>query len=403
MCPRPAPSEPTGDHHAWRLTLESCSDPPLAFVPLDVPVYATGETSQTAGGGCCPAPGGGAVAIKPAGQHSTGAHPGGTPDVALYGRTGKKLALLVFGVTFGGFGLLAGRHNHTLLFFGVWLRGRRFYRVGHFCAGQQPESAVQPPGLRARTERGAPLGLHVCTRCPTVICRGLQLVQATPRHRARSTPCGTGTGGAENGKTITVADSLRGEAVARADAATTRPSHRCPYVRTDSHSSSLQPHVSHIHTRHASPAQILLTREASSPLKLGLAALFMLPFVVLGPACCCSVAPRWSTGPRPVVGRPPRPSLNLPPPCGEPGQRGRGSLRGGGALSLHRAGQEYRGQTASLHIGNGNASLYYQQSGRKAGSRASQAHRCWCGSTRQPTDRWQTAACAWICWHWSWW
>ena len=29
------------------------------------------------------------------------------------------------------------------------------------------------------------------------------------------------------------------------------------------------------------------------------------------------------------------------------------------------AGQEYRGQRASLHIGNGNASLYYQQLGER--------------------------------------
>lgn len=40
-------SEPAhGDHHAWRLTLESRSDPPLAFVRhFDVPVYATSEAS----------------------------------------------------------------------------------------------------------------------------------------------------------------------------------------------------------------------------------------------------------------------------------------------------------------------------------------------------------------------
>ena len=77
-----------------------------------------------------------------------------------HGRTWQNLVWLVFErMTFGGFGLLAGPPGGTrCCFLGVWRRGRRFYRVGHFCAGQQPESAVQPQGLR--TERRL-LGFHV--------------------------------------------------------------------------------------------------------------------------------------------------------------------------------------------------------------------------------------------------
>lgn len=106
--------------------------------------------------------------------------------------------------------------------------------------------------------------------------------------------------------------------------------------------------------------------ETSSPLKLGLAALFMLPFVVLGLSLLLfGVAPtlvdwaraqRWQATPAIVES-----AATL----WEPGQEGAAAYGVEVRFRYTAAGQEYRGQRASLHIGNGNASLYYQQLGER--------------------------------------
>lgn len=106
--------------------------------------------------------------------------------------------------------------------------------------------------------------------------------------------------------------------------------------------------------------------EASSPLKLGLAALFMLPFVVLGLSLLLfgvgptlvdwARAQQWQSTPAIVES-----AATL----WEPGQEGAAAYGVEVRFRYTAAGQEYRGQRASLHIGNGNASLYYQQLGER--------------------------------------
>ena len=106
--------------------------------------------------------------------------------------------------------------------------------------------------------------------------------------------------------------------------------------------------------------------EASSPLKLGLAALFMLPFVVLGLSLLLFGAgptlvdwarsQQWQATPAMVES-----AATL----WEPGQEGAAAYGVEVRFRYTAAGQEYRGQRASLHIGNGNASLYYQQLGAR--------------------------------------
>ena len=106
--------------------------------------------------------------------------------------------------------------------------------------------------------------------------------------------------------------------------------------------------------------------EASSPLKLGLAALFMLPFVVLGLSLLLFGAgptlvdwarsQQWQATPAMVES-----AATL----WEPGQEGAAAYGVEARFRYTAAGQEYRGQRASLHIGNGNASLYYQQLGAR--------------------------------------
>ena len=150
------PSEPTqGDHHAWRLTLESRSDPPLAFVRhFDVPVYATGEASQRLVADAVQHPA--AVQSRKARLDEV-VHlertPGGVDLYLPYGRTWQKnLLWLVFGVTFGGFGLLAGRLGAPLLFplvFGGV--GGAFTVWAIFALGNSLKVQFSPQGLR--TER----------------------------------------------------------------------------------------------------------------------------------------------------------------------------------------------------------------------------------------------------------
>ncbi len=106
--------------------------------------------------------------------------------------------------------------------------------------------------------------------------------------------------------------------------------------------------------------------ETSSPLKLGLAALFMLPFVVLGLSLLLfgvgptlvdwARAQQWQATPAVVES-----AATL----WQPGQKGAAAYGVEVRFRYTAAGQEYRGQRASLHIGNGNASLYYQQLGEK--------------------------------------
>ena len=107
-------------------------------------------------------------------------------------------------------------------------------------------------------------------------------------------------------------------------------------------------------------------RETSSPLKLGLAALFMLPFVVLGLSLLLfGVAPTLVDWARAQQWQATPAIVESAATLWEPGQEGAAAYGVEVRFRYTAAGQEYRGQRASLHIGNGNASLYYQQLGER--------------------------------------
>ena len=106
--------------------------------------------------------------------------------------------------------------------------------------------------------------------------------------------------------------------------------------------------------------------EASSPLKLGLAALFMLPFVVLGLSLLLfGVTPTLVDWARAQQWQATPAIVESAATLWEPGQLGAAAYGVEVRFRYTAAGQEYRGQRASLHIGNGNASLYYQQLGER--------------------------------------
>jgi len=106
--------------------------------------------------------------------------------------------------------------------------------------------------------------------------------------------------------------------------------------------------------------------EASSPLKLGLAALFMLPFVVLGLSLLLfGVGPTLVDWARAQQWQATPAIVESAATLWEPGQLGAAAYGVEVRFRYTAAGQEYRGQRASLHIGNGNASLYYQQLGER--------------------------------------
>lgn len=106
--------------------------------------------------------------------------------------------------------------------------------------------------------------------------------------------------------------------------------------------------------------------EASSPLKLGLAALFMLPFVVLGLSLLLfGVAPTLVDWARAQQWQATPAIVESAATLWEPGQLGAAAYGVEVRFRYTAAGQDYRGQRASLHIGNGNASLYYQQLGER--------------------------------------
>ena len=106
--------------------------------------------------------------------------------------------------------------------------------------------------------------------------------------------------------------------------------------------------------------------EASSPLKLGLAALFMLPFVVLGLSLLLfGVTPTLVDWARAQQWQATPAIVESAATLWEPGQEGAAAYGVEVRFRYTVAGQEYRGQRASLHIGNGNASLYYQQLGER--------------------------------------
>ena len=141
--------------------------------------------------------------------------PGGVDLYLPYGRTWQKnLVWLVFGVTFGGFGLLAGRLGAPLLFplvFGGV--GGAFTVWAFFALGNSLKVQFSPQGLR--TERrllGFMLAWH---QVPRSDLQGLQLVQSyTSQSGSQHTVWYRIRVALKSGKTITVADSLRGEAVA---------------------------------------------------------------------------------------------------------------------------------------------------------------------------------------------
>ena len=106
--------------------------------------------------------------------------------------------------------------------------------------------------------------------------------------------------------------------------------------------------------------------ETSSPLKLGLAALFMLPFVVLGLSLLLfGVTPTLVDWARAQQWQATPAIVESAATLWEPGQEGAAAYGVEVRFRYTAAGQEYRGQRASLHIGNGNASLYYQQLGER--------------------------------------
>lgn len=106
--------------------------------------------------------------------------------------------------------------------------------------------------------------------------------------------------------------------------------------------------------------------ETSSPLKLGLAALLMLPFVVLGLSLLLfGVAPTLVDWARAQQWQATPAIVEYAATLWEPGQEGAAAYGVEVRFRYTAAGQEYRGQRASLHIGNGNASLYYQQLGER--------------------------------------
>ena len=106
--------------------------------------------------------------------------------------------------------------------------------------------------------------------------------------------------------------------------------------------------------------------EAASPLKLGLAALFMLPFVVLGLSLLLfGGAPTLVDWARSLQWQATPAMVESAATLWEPGQEGAAAYGVEARFRYTAAGQEYRGQRASLHTGNGNASLYYQQLGAR--------------------------------------
>ena len=106
--------------------------------------------------------------------------------------------------------------------------------------------------------------------------------------------------------------------------------------------------------------------EAASPLKLGLAALFMLPFVVLGLSLLLfGVTPTLVDWARAQQWQATPAIVESAATLWEPGQEGAAAYGVEVRFRYTAAGQEYRGQRASLHIANGNASLYYQQLGAR--------------------------------------
>ncbi len=185
------------------------------------------------------------------------------------------------------------------------------------------------------------------------------------------------SGGAESGKTITVADSLRGEAVAEQMLQQLAQATGLPVRSDDSHSSSLQPHVSH-----STPATPLASAnpshagEASSPLKLGLAALFMLPFVVLGLSLLLfGVAPTLVDWARASSGRPPRPSFRCAATLWEPGPRGRGQPTGWRcAFATPRQGQDTGGSGHHCTSAMATPVSYHQQLGERLEAGAAHRH-----------------------------
>ena len=211
-------SEPTeGDHHAWCLTLKSRSDPPLAFERhFDVPVYATGEASHHLVLDAAQHPA--AVQSRKA-QLDEVAHlqhtPGGVELYLPYGRTWQQhLVWLVFGLSFGSFGVFAGRMGAPLIFplvFGGL--GGGFAAWAFFALSNSLKVQFSPQGLR--TERRLLGFIFAWHQVPRSDLRGLQLVQSyTSQTGTRHTVWFRIRVALKNGKTITVADSLRGRAVA---------------------------------------------------------------------------------------------------------------------------------------------------------------------------------------------
>ena len=139
------------------------------------------------------------------------------------------------------------------------------------------------------------------------------------------------------------------------------------------------------HLASASPSH---AGEASSPFKLGLAALFMLPFVVLGLSLLLfGAGPTLVDWARSLQWQATPAMVESAATLWEPGQEGAAAHGVDVRFRYTVQGQEYRGQRASLHTGNDNASLYYQQLGERleAAQRAGTPVQIWVNPA-QPTE-----------------
>ena len=188
--------------------------PTLAFVRhFDVPFTPTGEASQRLVADAVQHPAAVQSRKSRLDEVATWAHPGGVDLYLPYGRTWQKPGLAgvwrdlwrlwpagwppggtaAVSLVFGGVGGA----------FTVWA----FFALGNSLKCSSARRACAPSGASW-------VSCFAWHRCPHSDLQGLQLVQSYTSQSGSQHRVVPDTGGAENGKTITVADSLRGEAVA---------------------------------------------------------------------------------------------------------------------------------------------------------------------------------------------
>ena len=144
--------------------------------------------------------------------------------------------------------------------------------------------------------------------------------------------------------------------------------------------------------------------EASSPLKLGLAALFMLPFVVLGLSLLLfGVTPTLVDWARAQQWQATPAIVESAATLWEPGQEGAAAYGVEVRFRYTAAGQEYRGQRHHCTSAMATPVCITNNWAKGWKPRSAQAHRCRCGSTPpSPPSRSWTAAFDLGCWPCSW-